>query len=105
MPSNELQNKVSELQCYPVDQLSYKKLDDSELKKEEFVKVTAGRLLEKIGWLGKWIGNCGIHEKHALIVVTNGKASGQEILNFIETVKQSFFDCYEIELESEINII
>lgn len=101
----ELQSKVSELQCYPVAQLLYKKLDDPALENEKLVKVAAGRLLEKIGWLGKWNGNCGIYEKHALIVVTNGKASGQEILNFIETVKQSFFACYGIELKSEINII
>lgn len=100
-----LQNKVPELQCYPVDRLKYQEMNAVALKEAKFVKVAAGRLLEQSGWLGKWAGNCGIHDKHALIIITNGKASGQEILNFIEMIKKNFFDCYGINLESEINII
>jgi len=101
----ELKNKVPELQCYPPDQVFYKKLDDPFLQKEDFVKVATGRLLEVLGWLGKWEGNVGIHDRHALVVVTNGKATGKEILNFVESVQKSYFDNYGITLEIEVNLI
>ena len=101
----ELRSKVSELQWYPVDQLLYREADDTFLKKSDSVKVAVGRLLEKRGWLGKWIGNCGIHDKSASIIVTNGRADGGEILNFMEMIRKDFFDGYGIWLESEINII
>ncbi len=101
----ELASEVSELQCYPKDQLYYKNLDDAFLKNENLVKVAAGRLLQEIGWLGKWKGNCGIHDKHALIIVANGKASGKEIFNFAQIVKRDFFNHYGIPLESEVQIV
>jgi UDP-N-acetylmuramate dehydrogenase len=55
----ELKKKDPELQCYPPDDLHYENLDISNLKKEDFVKVATGRLLQDLGWLGKWIGNVG----------------------------------------------
>lgn len=97
----ELKKQVSELQCYPPDQLLYKK----SVLGEDFVKVATGRLLQEMGWLGKWIGNVGMHDKHALVLVTNGKATGEEVVNFAEQVKQSYFDRYGIKLETEVNLI
>lgn len=101
----ELKKEVSELQCYPLDQLHYENLDDPNLKKEDFVKVATGRLLQELGWLGKWEGNVGVHDKHALVLVTNGKATGEEILNFAEKIKNSYFDHFGIKLETEVNLI
>ncbi|MFA5840988.1 MAG: UDP-N-acetylmuramate dehydrogenase [Candidatus Paceibacterota bacterium] len=101
----ELKREVTELQCYPVDHLHYENLSSPELQKEDFVKVATGRLLQELGWLGKWIGNVGIHDKHALIIVTNGKATGEEVVDFAETVKKSYFDRYGIKLETEVNLI
>ena len=101
----ELKKQDPELQCYPLDQLHYNNLDDSALQKEDFVKVATGRLLQNLGWLGKWMGNVGVHEKHALVIVTNGKATGEEVLNFAEIIKKSYFDCYGIKLETEVNLI
>lgn len=96
----ELKKQVSELQCYPTDQLHYKNVAEGE-----FVKVATGRLLQELGWLGKWIGNVGMHDKHALVVVTNGKATGEEVVNFAEQVKKSYFDRYGIKLETEVNFV
>ncbi|MEI6280573.1 MAG: UDP-N-acetylmuramate dehydrogenase [bacterium] len=97
----ELKEEDSELQSYPVGGLSYKTINDGE----DFVKVATGRLLQNLGWLGKWIGNVGVHDKHALIIVTNGKATGEEVVNFIEMIKKSYFDKYGIKLETEVNLI
>jgi UDP-N-acetylmuramate dehydrogenase len=97
----ELKKQDPELQCYPPDQLYYK----DSIENEDFVKIATGRLLQNLGWLGKWMGNVGIHDKHALIIVTNGKATGEEVVKFSELVKQSCFDRYGIKLETEVNLI
>lgn len=101
----ELKKQVSELQSYPPDQLHYKNLDSPDLKKENFVKIASGRLLQELGWLGKWDGNVGVHDKHALVIVTNGKATGEEVVNFAEKIKKSYFERYGIKLETEVNLI
>ena len=101
----ELKKEVTELQCYPPDQLHYKNLNSTDLQREEFVKVATGRLLQELGWLGKWEGNVGVHDKHALVIVTNGKATGVEVINFAEKIQKSYFDRYGIKLETEVNLI
>lgn len=101
----ELKKQVSELQFYPPDQLHYKSMNSADLNKEEFVKVATGRLLQELGWLGKWEGNVGVHDRHALVIVTNGKATGEEVVNFAEKIKKSYFDRYGIKLETEVNLI
>jgi UDP-N-acetylmuramate dehydrogenase len=98
----ELKNRVPELQCYPPDQLQYKNLDIENLTE---VKVATGRLLQEAGWLGKWIGNVGIHDKHALVIVTNGKATGEEILAFSKTVANSIEEKFGLTLVPEVNFI
>lgn len=99
----ELKKEVTELQCYPPDQLHYK--NDPTLEKEEFVKIATGRLLQELGWLGKWEGNVGVHDRHALVIVTNGKATGEEVVNFAEKIKKSYLDRYGLKLETEVNLI
>jgi UDP-N-acetylmuramate dehydrogenase len=99
----ELKKQVPELQCYPPDQLNY--VNPESVKNLDFVKIATGRLLQDAGWLGKWIGNVGIHDRHALVVVTNGKASGQEILKFAEGVMSSIYEKYGIQLVPEVNFI
>jgi UDP-N-acetylmuramate dehydrogenase len=101
----ELKKQVRDLQCYPLDQLHYENLDSEKLKKEDFVKVATGRLLQELGWLGKWEGNVGVHDKQAMVIVTNGKATGGEVVNFAEKIKKSYFDKYGIKLETEVNLI
>ncbi|MFZ2149915.1 MAG: UDP-N-acetylmuramate dehydrogenase [Minisyncoccia bacterium] len=101
----ELKKEVTELQCYPPDDLHYKDLDNPAILKEDFVKIATGRLLQELGWLGKWEGNVGVHDRHALVIVTNGKATGEEVVNFAEKIKKSYLDKYEINLETEVNLI
>lgn len=68
-------------------------------------KIPAGYLLEKLGWKGKRIGNVGTYEKHALIIINYGEASGQEILEFSQDMQADVKSAYGIELEPEVNII
>ena len=71
----------------------------------EYVKIPAGRIIDELGWKGKWKGNTGVYENHALCVVTNRKASGEEILKLIEEIKAEVKKKYDIDLKYEINII
>jgi UDP-N-acetylmuramate dehydrogenase len=101
----ELTKKIPELQSYPVEDLSYRIKDWNNIK-DDYVKIPAGRLLDdELGWRGKWIGNVGTFDKHALCVITNKNATGKEIIEFTDKMKKSVRDAYGIELESEVNIV
>lgn len=99
-----LTQKISELQSYPVENLQYSRKDWQSVR-ENMVKIPAGRLLDELGWRGKWEGNVGVSEKHALCVVTNKQATGKEVKLFIEKMKKSVYQAYGIKLQSEVDIV
>jgi UDP-N-acetylmuramate dehydrogenase len=68
-------------------------------------KAAAGWMIEQCGWKGKWMGNAGVHNKHALILISNGKATGAEVLQLSEAIKESVYKKFGIEIEPEVNII
>lgn len=100
----ELSTKISELQSYPAEDLKYTRANWQDIK-ENYVKIPAGRLLDELGWRGKWEGNVGVSSKHALCVVTNKRATGDEVLQFVSKMKKSVRDAYGLELESEVDIV
>jgi UDP-N-acetylmuramate dehydrogenase len=69
------------------------------------VKVPAGWLIEKAGWKGKRVGNCGSHVRQALVMVNYGGASGEEIMNLAMEIKKDVKDKFGIELSPEVNFI
>jgi len=69
------------------------------------VKVPAGWLIEKCGWKGKKMGNVGVYEKQALVLVNHGHAKGSELLMLVETIINDVFEKFAIRLEPEVNLI
>lgn len=72
---------------------------------ESLIKVPAAWLIEKSGWKGKRQGNVGSWPGQPLVIVNYGGASGQEIFDFSEEIRQDVHRKFGILLEREVNII
>ena len=101
----ELQSQIKELQFYPTEKMLYPHPDDPIFKRTDQVKIPTGRLLDELGWLGKKIGNVSTFEKHALVIVNLGGATGAEIYEYSSLMRADIKKNFDIDLEYEVHII
>jgi len=75
------------------------------LPEQNATKVAAGWLIEQAGWKGKRLGNVGMHEKQALVLVNHGSATGAEAYQLAMEVKASVAEKFGVELVPEVNLV
>ena len=94
-----------DLQCYPVDKLTYPKLNDPKLTHEDYVKIPGGRLLDNLDWKGRRLGNAGTHITQAMAIVNYGSSNPLDIVKIYKQMQQDVIKHYGIKMEPEVNII
>lgn len=85
-------------------QKEYLKIPSYAVADDE-LKIPAGWLIEQAGFKGKKFGNCGVHEKQALVLVNYGNASGKEIYQLAQKIQKTILNIFGIPLEIEVNVI
>jgi UDP-N-acetylmuramate dehydrogenase len=72
---------------------------------EEQTKLAAGWLIEKCGWKGFREGDVGVHPNQALVIVNYGNAKGEQLVHLSTQIKNSVFEKFGVQLDTEVNII
>lgn len=76
-----------------------------EIENWKLIKLSAGQLIELAGYKGRTEWSVGTYEKHALIIVNRGGASGPAIRAFAQAIQQKVFQLFWVKLEPEVIIM
>jgi len=68
-------------------------------------KLSAGQLIELAGFKGKSEWPVATYNKHALIIINNGGASGLEIRAFAQSIQAKVLELFNVTLEPEVIIM
>lgn len=68
-------------------------------------KLSAAWLIERCGWKGRRIGDAGVSERHALVLVNHGRAAGADILALAQRIAADVQARFGVALEPEPRIV
>lgn len=69
------------------------------------MKIPAGWLIETLGYRGAHHGNVGTYDKHALVLVNHGGATGKQVWDFAQKIMHDVYETFHITLEPEVLIV
>jgi len=62
-------------------------------------------MIEQCGWKGRSLGNAAVHDMQALVLVNRGNATGNDVIELAQSIKNSVKEEFGIELEFEVNVL
>ncbi|MFP4294892.1 MAG: UDP-N-acetylmuramate dehydrogenase [Halothiobacillaceae bacterium] len=64
-------------------------------------KLSAAWMIEATGWKGCRVADAGVYDRHALVLVNHGQASGRMILELAASIRDSVRETFGVTLEPE----
>ncbi|HEY1608369.1 MAG TPA: UDP-N-acetylmuramate dehydrogenase [Paraburkholderia sp.] len=65
------------------------------------VKLAAGWMIDRCGWKGRALRGAAVHERQALVLVNRGGATGAEVLELAQAIRDDVRVRFGVELEQE----
>jgi len=67
--------------------------------------LSAGKLLDELGFKGKTLGGMGFSPIHANFLVNNGQGTASQALTLLHEAKRAVREQYNVELELEVRVV
>jgi len=91
----KLQKNYPNIPSYPV----------ATVFEKEVIKLSAAWLIEQCGWKGKTLDGAAVYHLQPLVLVNQGNATPQDVVNLSAEIQKSVKEKFCLELETEVNFI
>jgi len=71
----------------------------------KMVKVSSAFLIEKAGWKGHAEDNVSVSDKHSLVFLSNGKATGKQVMLLADKIIKDVYQKFGVNLIIEPSVI
>ncbi|RUO78950.1 UDP-N-acetylmuramate dehydrogenase [Pseudidiomarina taiwanensis] len=68
-------------------------------------KLAAGWLIDRLGLKGYSIGAAAVHDKQALVLVNRGNATGENVIQLAQYIRQQVASSFGVKLEAEVRLM